>query len=116
MKAPYKKPKNWNMDDFYKLASLVNISKSAFRRDYYKITKIYLAKMPQYIQKVQAFEKSYPLPMQQTRTSTNSVSFSKRLQSMFDNKIIQLKKNGIIKELELVTEAGGLLGAERKIR
>lgn len=114
MKAPYKKPKNWNMDDFYKLASLVNISKTAFRKEAYKMTKIYLAKMPQYIQKVQEFEKIYPLPMQQTRTSTNSIMFSKRLQSMFDNKIIQLKKNGIIKELKLVEEAGGLLKTEKK--
>ena len=50
--------------------------------------------------------------MQKTRASA-SLTFSRRLQNMFENKIIQLKKNGIIKELELVEEAGGLLNAEK---
>ena len=112
MKTPYKKPKNWSMDDFYKLASLIDISKTAFRKEARKITKIYLEKMPKYIQKVKEFEKTDPLPMQKTRASA-SLTFSRRLQNMFENKIIQLKKNGIIKELELVEEAGGLLNAEK---
>ena len=114
MKSPYKKPKNWSMDDFYKLASLVDISKTAFRKEARKITKIYLEKMPEYIQKVKEFEKTDLLPMQKTRASA-SLTFSRRLQNMFENKIIQLKKNGIIKELELVEEAGGLLNAEKKV-
>ena len=53
--------------------------------------------------------------MQQTRDSKSNITFSKRLTSMFENKIIQLKKNGIIQELELVEEAGGLLNAEKKL-
>lgn len=113
MKSPYKKPKNWSMDDFYQLVSIVDISKTAFRKEARKITKIFLEKMPEYIQKVNEFEKTNPMPMQKSRTS-NSLTFSKRLLNMFENKIIQLKKNGIIQELELV-EAGGLLNAEKRI-
>ena len=109
MKSPYKKPKNWDMNDFYKLASIVNISKSAFRKEARKITKTFLEKMPEYIEKVKEFEKTNPLPMQKTINSHSSVVFSNRLQNMFESKIIQLKKHGIIQELGLIDEAGGLL-------
>ena len=113
MKSPYKKPKNWHIDDFCRLGSIIGVTPIAFKKEARKITKIFLQKMPEYIQKTQEFEKRYPLPMQQTRDSKSNVTFSKRLTSMFENKIIQLKKNGIIQELELIEEAGGLLNAER---
>lgn len=113
MKSPYKKPKNWNINDFYTLGSIVGIAPIAFKKEARKITKIFLQKMPEYIKKVQEFEKIHSLPMQQTRDSKSSATFSKRLTSMFKNKIIQLKKSGIIQELELVQEAGGLLNAEK---
>jgi serine/threonine-protein kinase HipA len=100
MKSPYKKPKNWHIDDFYRLGSIIGITPIAFKKEARKITKIFLQKMPEYIQKVQEFEKIHPLPMQQTRDSKSNVTFSKRLTSMFENKIIQLKKNGIIQELK----------------
>lgn len=113
MESPYKKPKNWRIDDFCRLGSIIGVTPIAFKKEARKITKIFLQKMPEYIQKVQEFEKTYPLLMQQTRDSKSNVTFSKRLTSMFENKIIQLKKNGIIQELELVEDAGGLLNAEK---
>lgn len=114
MNNPYKKPKNWNIEDFYRLGSIVGITPIAFKKEARKITKIFLQKMPKYIKKVQEFEKTHPLPMQQSRSSKSNIAFSKRLISMYENKITQLKKNGIIKELELIEEAGGLLNAERR--
>jgi serine/threonine-protein kinase HipA len=114
IKNPYKKPKNWQMDDFYKLASLVGITPIAFKREARKIVKIFIEKMPKYIQRVEVFEIKNPLPIQQTRSSHSNMAFSQRLLNMYKNKIIQLKKNGIIQELELIEEAGGLLNAQKK--
>lgn len=33
LKEPSKKPKNWKLNDFYKLAKLVGISESAFKKE-----------------------------------------------------------------------------------
>lgn len=114
MRQPFKKPKNWSMYDFYVLGSLLGISSLAFKKEARKIVKVFLEKMPHYIDKIEMMEKKSPLPMQQTRSTHTNISFSQRLLHMYENKIIQLKKNGIIQELELLKEAGGLLNAEKK--
>ena len=114
MSNPLKKPKNWKIDDFYKLGEIVGISKLRFKKEARVITKIFLLKMPEYIQKLKEFEMHYPLPMQKTRVNSY-VNFSSKIENMFKEKVIQLKKHGIISELELVDEAGGLLAAQKKI-
>jgi len=48
MQHPSKKPVNWKMKDFYKLAAIIGLSKIAFKKEARKITKIYLEKMPIY--------------------------------------------------------------------
>ena len=64
LKEPYKKPKNWKLSDFYKLAKLLGISERAFQKEARYITEIFITKMPDYIQRLEAFEKDNPLPMQ----------------------------------------------------
>lgn len=113
MKNPPKKPKNWYLKDFYKLAKIVGISELVFKKEARKITKKFITKMPKYIKKLQEFEKIYPLDMQQTRVSSYK-SFSQRLENMYKEKIIQLKKLGFIQELNLIDVAGGLLNAQSR--
>jgi len=113
LKNPYKKPKNWKLEDFYKLAKLVGVSESLFRKEARTLTRTYITKMPLYIKKVEAFEKENPLPIQNTRVSSYK-GFSGKIKSMFQEKIISLKKLGIVEELGLVDIAGGLLAAQKK--
>ena len=113
LKDPYKKPKNWKLRDFYKLAKLLGISESAFKKEARHITKIFITKMPDYIQRLEAFEKENPLPVQNTRVARYK-SFSSKVNNMFQERIITLKKLGIIEELSLVEVAGGLLSAQKK--
>ncbi len=69
--------------------------------------------MPKYIEKLKEFEKSNPLPMQKTRVDKNK-SFSFRVENMLLERVIKLKKLGVIEELNLVEVAGRLLSAQKK--
>ncbi len=113
LREPYKKPKNWKLHDFYKLAKLVGVSESLFKKEARNITKVYITKMPEYIKKLAEFERENPLPMQNTRVSSYR-GFASKINNMFQEKIITLKKLGIIEELGLVEVAGGLLGVQKK--
>jgi len=113
MKEPRKKPKNWKMEDFYKLAEIIGITKLMFKKEARVITKIFITKFPQYIDKLKEFEKSHPLPIQKTRNASYK-SFSSKINNMFEERIITLKKLGVIKELELVEIAGGLLAVQKQ--
>ena len=115
MKEPFKKPKNWRLNDFYKLAKIVGISELQFKKEARNITKIFINKMPKYIKKLEEFERENPLPMQKTRVASYK-GFSTRIKNMFNQRVISLKKLGLIKELELVDEAGGLLSAEKNFK
>ncbi len=112
LKDPYKKPKNWKLNDFYKLANIVGVSESLFKKEARKITKIYFTKMPEYIKKLEEFEKENPLPVQNTRVSSYK-GFSSKINNIFLEKIITLKKLGIIDELGLVDVSGGLLAVQK---
>jgi len=113
LKEPYKKPKNWKLSDFYKLANLVGVSESLFKKEARNITQIYITKMPEYIKKLEEFEKENPLPVQNTRVSSYK-GFSSKINNMFHEKIISLKKLGIIEELGLVEVSGGLLATQKE--
>jgi serine/threonine-protein kinase HipA len=114
LENPHKKPKNWKLGDFYKLAKLVGISESLFKKEARSITYIYITKMPEYIKKLEEFEKENPLPVQKTRLSSYK-GFSTKVNNMFQEKIISLKKLGIIEELSLVKIAGGLLSVQKNM-
>lgn len=113
LKEPYKKPKNWKLNDFYKLAKIVGVSASIFKKEARNITQLYITRMPEYIKKLEEFEKENPLPVQNTRVSSYK-GFATKVNNMFQEKIISLKKLGIIEELGLVEVSGGLLAAQKK--
>ena len=113
LKEPSKKPKNWKLNDFYKLAKLVGISKSAFKKEARNITERFITRMPDYIKRLEEFEKENPLPVQKTRVARYK-GFASKINNMFQERIITLKKLGIIEELSLVEVAGGLLSAQKK--
>jgi serine/threonine-protein kinase HipA len=112
LKNPHKKPKNWKLDDFYKLAKIVGVSESLFKKEARILTKIYILKMPEYIKRLEEFEQENPLPIQKTRVSSYK-GLSSKITNMFQEKIISLKKLGIIGELGLVDVAGGLLSVQK---
>lgn len=112
LKEPYKKPKNWKLNDFYKLAKLVGVSESLFKKEARNITQIYITKMPEYIKRLEEFEKKNPLAVQNTRVSSYK-GFSHKVNNMFQEKIIMLKKLAIIEELGLVEVSGGLLSVQK---
>jgi len=112
MREPLKKPKNWKLKDFYKLAAIVGVTELMFKKEARRITKIFITKFPEYITRLQEFESTHPLSVQKTRTA-NYKSFSSRVENMYKKRLINLKKLGVIEELELVEEAGGLLSAQK---
>jgi len=59
------------------------------------------------------FEKENPLPVQNTRVSSYK-GFASKINNMFQEKMISLKKLGIIEELGLVEASGGLLAVQKK--
>jgi serine/threonine-protein kinase HipA len=109
---PYKKPINWNMDNFYRLGELIGVSRLQFRKEAASIARTYLLKMPEYIDRIKELEQIYPLQMQDSRHS--SVAFSKRLESLYERKIVSLKKLGILEELGLLDLAGGPLARAKR--
>jgi serine/threonine-protein kinase HipA len=113
LKEPYKKPKNWKLNDFYKLAKIVGVSESLFKKEARNITEKFITKMPEYIKKLEEFETENPLPLQKTRVSSYK-GFAWKIKNMFQERVITLKKLGIIEELSLVEVAGGLLSAQKK--
>lgn len=112
MLTPYKKPSNWNMDDFYRLGEIIGVSRLQFRKEAAGIARTYITRMPIYIDQIRELERIHPLDMQYTRRS--SVTFSKRLESLYERKIVSLKKLGILEELGLLNLAGGPLVRAKK--
>jgi len=107
------KPKNIRLEAFVKLAKIVGISELEFKKVARKITEIYIERIPQYIKKLQKFEKENSLPMQKSRKN-KMVQFSTRLENSFNEKVISLKKLGIIDALALTKKAGGVLNVQGK--
>jgi len=105
MKTPLKKAKNWKMEDFHKLANFLGISTLAFNKEARVLTKTFINEFPKYISKLKVFEKKQPLLVQKTR-ETSGVQFSQRIENMYIERVISLKKLGFLKELKLEKEYG----------
>lgn len=78
-----------------------------------KTIETYLDKFPEYIEKTKLFEQAYELKMQNIRRGTKL--FSDRLQSLYDKKLIELKKLGILQALGIIEKYGGILQSQRNI-
>ncbi len=96
---PSKKPKNWKMDDFYRLGEILGLSRLAVKKALLGVTKIYIKRMPEYIRRVEALEKEHDLMMQKSRKG--KILFSKRLENIYNERLISLRKLGFLVELGL---------------
>ena len=96
---PYKKPRNWKMDDFYRLGEILGLSRLVVKKALLGVTKIYIERIPEYIRRVEELEKEYDLMMQKSRKG--KILFSKRLKNIYNEKLISLRKLGFLVELGL---------------
>ena len=97
----------YNIDDYLMMADTLGIGKSKAKMVLKQTIEIYLDQFPGYIEKTIAFEKEYDLKIQDTRMSKKL--FSTQMQSMYNRKLIQLKKQGVLQDLGLVKKYGGTL-------
>ena len=101
----------YTVEDYLVMADALGIGKSKAKMVLKQTIEIYLDRFPAYIDKTVAFEKEHDLKIQDTRMSKKL--FSTQLQSMYDRKLIQLKKQGVLQELRLVEKYGGALKRQR---
>ena len=101
----------YTLDDYCVMADTLGIGKSKAKIVLKQTIEIYLDRFPEYISKTIVFEKKYNLKVQETRMSQKL--FSSQLKSMYERKIIQLKKQGVLQKLGLVDKYGGILKTEK---
>jgi serine/threonine-protein kinase HipA len=99
---PYRKPRNWKMDDFYRLGQILGLNKLAIKKALLGVAKTYITRMPEYIKRVKELEKEHDLQMQKSRKG--KILFSKKLENIYNEKLISLRKLGILSELGLIEE------------
>ena len=102
----------YNLDDFLMIANALKIKKSKAKQIIKNTIEIFLDKFPTYIDKTRAFEKKYNLEIQKGRVKKKL--FSDSLETVYQRKLIQLKKQGVLQELGLIQKYGGLLKAQKK--
>ena len=106
-----RKYSKYNIDDYLMMADTLGIGKSKAKMVLKQTIEIYLDQFPDYIEKTIAFEKTYNLEIQDTRMGKKL--FSTQMKSMYDRKIIQLKKQGVLQDLGLVEKYGGALKRQK---
>ncbi len=106
-----RKYSKYNVEDYLKMADTLTLGKNKAKMVLKQTIETYLDSFPSYIDKTIVFEKTYDLKIQDTRMSKKL--FSAQLQSMYDRKLIQLKKQGVLQELGLIEKYGGRLKKER---
>jgi len=111
LSAKTRKYSKYNIDDYLMMADALGIGKSKAKMVLKQTIEIYLDQFPGYIEKTIAFEKEYNLKIQDTRMSKKL--FSTQMQSMYDRKFIQLKKQGVLQDLGLVEKYGGALKRQK---
>lgn len=103
---------NYNLDDYLVIADTLGLGKTKSMITIKQTIEIFLDMFPVYIQKTIEFEKENDLKIQDTRMSEKR--FSAPMQSMYDRRLIQLKKQGVLQELGLVEKYGGVLKRQKK--
>ena len=111
LSAKTRKYSKYNIDDYLTMADALGIGKSKAKMVLKQTIEIYLDRFPEYIKKTITFEKEYDLKIQDTRMSQKL--FSTQIQSMYDRKLIQLKKQGVLQDLGLVEKYGGALKRQK---
>ena len=97
----------YRVEDYVRMAEALGIGKSKAKMVLKQTIEIYLDRFPAYIDKTVAFGTKHDLKIQDTRLGKKR--FSAQLQSLYDRKLIQLKKQGVLQELGLLEKYGGAL-------
>ena len=103
----------YHVEDYMRMAEALGIGKSKAKIVLKQTIEIYLDRFPAYIDKTVAFEAEYDLKIQDTRLGKKR--FSAQLQSLYDRKLIQLKKQGVLQELALIEKYGGTLKRQKAV-
>ena len=106
-----RKYSKYSVDDYLKMGNTLGIGKSKAKMVLKQTIETYLTQFPDYIEKTIDFEKAYDLKIQDTRMSKKL--FSTQIRSMYDRKLIQLKKQGVLQDLGLVEKYGGALKRQK---
>ena len=106
-----RKKAKYNLRDMLDVASFLDVPIKKAKELIKRTIEIYLDKFPEYIARTEEFEKKYPLDMQKSRIEKRM--FSRRLKSLYDEKLIELKKQGVLQGLGNIEKYGGRLS--RKI-
>jgi len=106
-----RKYSKYSVDDYLKMADTLGIGKSKAKMALKQTIETYLDQFPDYVDKTIEFEKVHDLKIQDTRMSKKL--FSTQIQSMYDRKLIQLKKQGVLQDLGLVEKYGGALKRQK---
>lgn len=101
----------YNLEDYLNIAKTIGIGKIKAKIIIKQTIEIFLDKFPIYIQKTIAFENEHNIEIRDTRIGYKR--FSAPMQSMYNRKIIQLKRQGILQELGLVKKYGVVLKRQR---
>ena len=102
----------YTVDDYLVMADVLGIGKNKAKIVLKQTIEIYLDRFPDYIRRTIVFEKEHALAIQETRVRKKL--FSSQLQSMYERKIIELKKQGVLQELGLVDKYGGILKRQKE--
>jgi serine/threonine-protein kinase HipA len=102
----------YSLDDYMAIAKILEIGKIKAKQVIKNSIEIFLDNFPLYIQKTIEFEKKHQIEIQNTRVGKKL--FSASLESMYQRRVIQLKKQGVLQELGLIEKYGGVLMREKK--
>ena len=102
----------YNIEDYMLIAKSLEIGKTKAKQVIKKSIEIFLDTFPLYIQKTIEFENRYEIEIQNTRVSKKR--FSASLTSMYERRVIELKKQGVLQKLGLVEKYGGVLKRQRR--
>lgn len=109
-----RKRKKYTFEDMLFIANTLNVPTVKSKEIIKRTIEVFLDRFPAYIEKTKELERSHALEMQSTRIGKKR--FSERLQSLYENKLIELKKLGVLQALGIVEKYGGLLQREQKSR
>ncbi len=109
-----RKRKKYTFDDMLFIANTLNVPTIKSKEIIKRTIEVFLDRFPLYIERTKELESSHALEMQYTRIGKKR--FSERLQSLYDNKLIELKKLGVLQALGIVEKYGGVLQREQKSR
>ncbi len=109
-----RKRKKYTLEDMLFIANTLNVPALKSKEIIKRTIEVFLDRFPLYIEKTKELESSYYLEMQHTRIGKKR--FSERLQSLYDVKLVELKKLGILQALGIVEKYGGVLKREQKSR